>query len=238
MDGISLPVAFAAGLVSFVSPCVLPLVPAYVTYLAASAGGGTGEAEDRRAPARRRVALNGLLFVLGFSLVFVAMGATAGGIGMGLRAYLPLVRRIGGAVIVLLGLHYAGLLRLLILEGERRLQPPPPDGSPWRALVLGGTFAAGWTPCIGPVLASVLALASTTASWQRGVVLLSAYAAGLALPFLALAVGLPRAETLLARLRPSAPRVRLAGGLLLVGLGIMVYADAFSLLNSLFHWGF
>lgn len=238
MDGISVPVAFAAGFISFVSPCVLPIVPAYVTYLAGSAAGAVGEGSDWRAPARRRMALNGLLFVLGFTLVFVAMGATAAGVGAWLRAYMPLLRRLGGAVIVLLGLHFAGLLRLFILEGERRLQPPPPDGSPWRALVLGGTFSAGWTPCIGPVLASVLTLAGTTASWQRGVVLLSAYAAGLAIPFLALALGLPRAEALLGRLRAGAPRIQLAGGLLLIGLGIMVYADAFTLLNSLFYWGF
>lgn len=232
---LSVPLVFGAGLLSFLSPCVLPLVPAYLGYLAGSAlppGGGAVPAA-----ARRQAALHGVLFVTGFSLVFIALGTTVAGIGTLLRDYVPLLRRLGGVLIVLLGLHTAGILRLLILDGERRLKPPPPGGSPWRAFLLGATFSAGWTPCIGPVLASVLVLAGSTASWQQGMGLLAVYAAGLALPFLLLAFGLPKAARWLGALKRHAARVQFATGVLLVGLGMMVYADAFLWLNSLFDWG-
>lgn len=238
MEGVSPSLAFAAGLASFMSPCVLPVVPAYLVYLAGNTEALATGVVVRGSPRRGSAAVNGLLFVVGFGAVFVALGATAAGLGAFLRDYLPFLRRLGGVVVVMLGLHTAGILRLFILDGERRLQPPPPDGSPWRAFLLGATFSAGWTPCIGPVLASILVLASGTASWERGVILLSAYAAGLGLPFVALSLGVTRATGWLARLRPYAARVQTAGGLLLVGLGVMVYADAFTWLNSVFPWGF
>lgn len=231
---VSLPVAFVAGLVSFLSPCVLPLVPAYLAYLT---GHGLPRAVPDAAGSRSRsVILLGTAFVLGFTLVFVALGVTAGGLGSLLRDHLPLLRRLGGVVVILFGLHMAGLLRLLILDGQRRIQPPPPDGSPWRALVLGATFSAGWTPCIGPVLASVLVLAGSRASLKEGIGLLAAYSGGLALPFLLMTVFLDRLETVLRRLLPYTPGIRVAGGVLLAGLGVMIYTDTFIWLNSLFHW--
>lgn len=231
--GVSLPVAFAAGLVSFLSPCVLPLVPAYLAYLT---GHGLPQANQGAGRAPRPMVLLGAAFILGFILVFIALGATAGGLGSMLKDHLPLLRRLGGVVVILFGLHMAGLLRLLILDGERRVQPPPPDGSLWRALVLGATFGAGWTPCIGPVLASVLVLAGSRASLQEGVWLLAAYGGGLAVPFLLLTIGLHRLEGVLRRLLPYTPRIRMVGGVLLSGLGVMIYTNTFVWLNSLFNW--
>ena len=231
--GVSLPVAFAAGLVSFLSPCVLPLIPAYLAYLA---GHGLADAPRGAGGSPRSLLLLGAAFVLGFTLVFIALGATAGGIGSLLKDHLPLLRRLGGAVVILFGLHMAGILRLFILDGERRLQPPPPDGSLWRALVLGATFGAGWTPCIGPVLASVLVLAGSRASVHEGIGLLAAYGGGLAVPFLLLTIFLDRLEGVLKRLLPYAARIRMAGGLLLSGLGVMIYTNTFVWLNSVFRW--
>ena len=233
-EQVTFPLAFVAGLVSFVSPCVLPLIPAYVTFLAGAGLEEPGEGDPAR---RRRLVLNGVMFVLGFSAVFVVMGLGASSLGRFLVAHLPIVRRVGGLVVIAFGLYMMGVLRVLFLDRDRRVQAPVRSPSPLNALLLGATFAAGWTPCIGPVLASVLVLASTAATASQGGLLLLTYAAGLAVPFLIVTLSLDRMRTLLRRLMPYAERIRFASGALLVVLGVMLYTNTFVLLNSYFNWG-
>ncbi|HEY8497437.1 MAG TPA: cytochrome c biogenesis protein CcdA [Limnochordales bacterium] len=233
-EQVTFPLAFVAGLVSFVSPCVLPLIPAYVTFLAGAGLEGL-EADD---PARRRrLVLNGVFFVLGFSAVFVAMGLGASALGRFLVGNLPILRRVGGLVVIAFGLYMMGVLRVLFLDRERRVQAPVRSPGPLNSLLLGATFAAGWTPCIGPVLASVLVLAGTAATATQGGLLLLTYAAGLAVPFLVVTLSLDRMRTVLRRLLPYSERIRFASGALLVVLGVMLYTNTFVLLNSYFNWG-
>ncbi|MFS8581393.1 MAG: cytochrome c biogenesis protein CcdA [Limnochordales bacterium] len=232
-EQVTFPLAFAAGLVSFVSPCVLPLVPAYVTYLTGSSLDALASGQNRR-----RLVLNGVFFILGFTLVFVVMGMGASAIGRLLTEYMGLVRRIGGVIVIVFGLYLTGLLQLMVLDQERRLQAPVKAPGPVNSLLLGATFAAGWTPCIGPVLASVLLLAGTTATATQGALLLLTYAAGMALPFLLLTLSLHRLQSWLRKLLPYTRRIQVASGVLMVVLGIMIYTNSFVLLNSYFDWGF
>src|SRR5690606_26163863 len=183
---------------------------------------------------RRRLVLNGVFFILGFTLVFGVMGMGASAIGRLLTEYMGLVRRIGGVIVSVCGLYLTGLLPLMGLHQERLLQAPGPVNS----LLLGATFAAGWTPCIGPVLASVLLLAGTTATATQGALLLLTYAAGMALPFLLLTLSLHRLQSWLRKLLPYTRRIQVASGVLMVVLGIMIYTNSFVLLNSYFDWGF
>src|SRR5690606_20938379 len=191
-EQVTFPLAFLAVSVSFVSPCVLPLIPAYVTFLTGSTLDELTAADQAQ---RRRLLLTGTFFVLGFSAVFVAMGLGASAIGQFLTGNLPILRRLGGLAVIVFGLYMMGVLRVLAFERERRVQARVRTPGPFNSLLLGMTFAAGWTPCIGPVLASVLVLAGTAATAAQGGLLLLAYAAGLAVPFLLLTVFLGRMRT-------------------------------------------
>lgn len=228
-------VAFAAGLVSIMSPCVLPLVPVYVTYLT----GGTPELFERPSRADRlRAFANALLFVVGFSLVFVALGLSASAIGENLRAHGPLLRKLSGLLIIMFGLYMLGAFRWLMMVGEVRFPFRAVRPGPLASLVLGGTFGFGWTPCIGPVLTSILLLAGNTETVAQGGYLLGMYSAGLALPFLAMAVGLTSVTGLLKVLRPFLPRIQQAGGALLVLLGVLILLNMFTVINSYVRWPF
>lgn len=232
-EPITLPLAFAAGLVSFVSPCVLPLIPVYVTYLT-----GTGLDPEASGGQRKTLLYNGTFFVLGFTIVFIVMGMGVSAIGRLFTEHMGLVRRVGGVIVIVFGLYMTGLLQLLALDQERRLQAPARAPGPLNSLLLGATFSAGWTPCIGPVLASVLLLAGTTATASQGALLLLSYAAGMAVPFLLLTLSLNRMQSVLQKLLPYTGRIRVASGALLIGLGVMLYTNSFVLLNSYFDWGF
>lgn len=228
---VSLGVAFLAGLVSFLSPCVLPLVPSYVTFV-------TGLTLDElttggRAAARRQAALHASLFVLGFALVFVALGATATALGARLRHALPLLQQVGGVVVALFGLWMLGVLRLPALMRERRLHLATKPAGIAGSLLVGVAFGAGWTPCVGPVLASILLYAGLSATMGRGMLLLAAYALGLGLPFWLAAVGLnwylAGARRLARWLRP----IELAAGALLVLVGVLLFTGRFAFMSNM-----
>lgn len=230
--------AFTAGLVSLLSPCVLALVPAYLGYLSTAALAG---------PRRWHLLARSLLFVLGFSTVFVLLGASATALGRQLLANRVILRQIAGAVVVLLGLHQLGLLRLGFLDVERRLVRQLPAGGPgagagggragalrrlmagpWGAFAVGMAFAAGWSPCVGPVLASILVLAGTAQTVTAGVGLLALYSAGMAVPFLLMAALMQRGSPQLSRrLGRWGPWVERAGGALLVLIGVALYTNFF-----------
>jgi cytochrome c-type biogenesis protein len=214
-------VAFAAGLLSFLSPCVLPLVPSYIGFLT-----GMSLPEVR---GRRRVALgHALLFVLGFSLVFVLLGASATALGRALNYYQLWLQRIGGILIIGFGLVCLGVIRVGFLDQERRLRMEhKPVGYLGSALV-GMAFAAGWTPCIGPVLGGILGLAATSSDLTRGTLLLAAYSAGLAVPFLLAAVALESFLEWFQRFRRYLPWVMRLSGALLVFVGLLMVTGEFT----------
>jgi cytochrome c-type biogenesis protein len=214
-------VAFAAGLLSFLSPCVLPLVPSYIGFL-------TGMSLPEMG-GRRRVALgHALLFVLGFSLVFVLLGASATALGRALNYYQLWLQRIGGVLIILFGLVCLGVIKVGFLSQERRVQvEQKPVGYLGSALV-GMAFGAGWTPCIGPVLGAILGLAATAHDLSRGMLLLAAYSAGLAVPFLIAAVALDAFLDWFQRFRRYLPWVMRVSGVLLVFVGVLMVTGEFT----------
>lgn len=240
MTEIGLVIAFVAGVVSFASPCCLPLVPAYVGYMVGGEGG---------APIRRRVAfVESLFFVVGFSAVFISLWASVGLIGYALRDQAWLLRQAGGAVLVFMGLHVAGLINVAALYREFRLPlgrlapagpafgvsaPAGSGHSHSRSAMLGVVFAAGWTPCIGPILGGIIGLASVSVSVVEGTALLIAYAAGLGLPFVLVALGASSVSRRLGWLRSHHVAVARITGAMLVLVGFLMITNTFGRLATL-----
>jgi cytochrome c-type biogenesis protein len=231
MHDVSIPAAMIAGLVSFLSPCVLPLVPPYLVYLTGATIEHVAYDESMKA-SKRAVMTAALMFVLGFSTVFVALGASASLIGGLIRAWSEQLSIVAGIVIIVMGLHFLGLFRIPLLYNEKRLQAGRP-ASLAGAYVLGLAFALGWTPCIGPVLATVLSVAASEATVAKGAGLLALYAAGLGIPFLLAALFMPTFLGFLARSRPHMRRIEQAMGALLVLTGI---GFLFGWLQTLSFW--
>ncbi len=214
-------VAFAAGLLSFLSPCVLPLVPSYIGFL-------TGMSLPEMSGRRRVAVSHAVLFVLGFSLVFVLLGASATALGRALNYYQVWLQRIGGVLIIAFGLVCLGVIKVGVLSQERRVQVErKPVGYLGSALV-GMAFAAGWTPCIGPVLGGILGLAATSGDVTRGMLLLGSYSAGLAVPFLIAAVALDSFLGWFQRFRRYLPWVMRASGILLIFVGMLMVTGEFT----------
>ena len=212
---VSLVAALIAGALSFLSPCVLPLVPPYLVYL-------TGASIERLADggqqsvARRGTILAALLFVLGFSTIFVALGAGASVIGAVLRTHANLLATVAGIAIIVMGLHFLGLTQIAFLNREKRMDIPRPVGL-WGAYVMGLAFAFGWTPCIGPILAAILAVAASEATVLKGAGMLAVYSAGLGIPFLIAAAAVGPFARFLGRFRAHLGTVeKLMGGLLVL----------------------
>jgi len=182
-EEISVFIAFIAGILSFVSPCVLPLIPSYLSFITGVSFDELAELENRR-EIRRRTLIHSLLFVAGFSLVFILMGASATYIGGIFRKYQRLITVGGGIIITILGLHIAGVINLRFLEREKRLHLEKKPLGYLGTIIVGITFAAGWTPCIGPILGAILVYASTKEQLFTGIILLTAYSVGLGLPFI------------------------------------------------------
>lgn len=222
-------VAFGAGIVSFLSPCVLPLVPSYLSMMS-----GVGSAELTRAsrPDQRRLLRSTLLFVAGFTLVFAVLEAGASGLGRTLESHQQVLNRVAGAVIILGGLLFAGLIRPALLMQERRLHVAPSKLGQWAAPVMGMAFAVGWTPCIGPILGAVLTLAGETRTLARGEAMLVAYSLGLGVPFVVLGVAFGRLTGVLAFARRHLRIINVASGVLLAGLGILLLTDSLHLLST------
>jgi cytochrome c-type biogenesis protein len=218
-------VALTAGVLSFLSPCVLPIVPPYLAYM----GGITMQEIDTEArTARRKALLAAAFFVLGLSTVFVFLGFTASIFGQFFLQNQILLARIAGAVIVVFGLHFLGVFRIPLLDREARLDAGDRGGSAFGAYVLGLAFAFGWTPCIGPQLGAILSIAATEASVERGTTLLAVYALGLGIPFLLAAGFIDRAMGVMNRLKPHMKLIERAMGILLVGVGVALMTGAFS----------
>ncbi len=236
MDGIAIPVAFLAGIVSFASPCCLPLVPVFVSYMLGSTPPGS--------PLARRIALrHAVTFVIGFSAVFITLWASVGLVGYALRDHIGTLRLVGGAALVVMGLHVAGVIRISALYRDVRVPVSRLGaGSPGestatapsyrRSALLGVVFAAGWTPCVGPILGGIVGLASVSASLTQGSVLLCAYALGLGIPFVLVAVGATEVNERLSWFRKHHTGVSLVTGAMLVLVGLLMATNLFARLSG------
>ena len=215
---VSIPAALIAGLVSFLSPCVLPLVPPYLIYLTGATIEHVANDESSKT-SKRAVMLAALMFVLGFSTVFVALGASASFIGGLIRAWSAQLSIAAGIVIIIMGLHFLGLTRIGFLMREGRLTAPKPVGL-WGASVMGLAFAFGWTPCIGPILAAILSVAASETTVVKGAGLLAVYSAGLGIPFLLAAFMVEQFASVFNRMKRHLETVERAMGVLMVLTGI------------------
>ena len=216
-------VALIAGILSFLSPCVLPVVPPYLAYM-----GGISMGEMRQGGARRRILLPALFFVLGLSVIFLLLGFTASAFGAFFLSNQMLFARIAGGVIIIFGLHFIGVITIPLLNREARIDAGDQGGSAFGAFVLGLAFAAGWTPCIGPQLGTILSLAAQAHSVQKGTFLLGVYAVGLGLPFLISALFIERAMGMMNRVKRHMKTIERAMGALLLIVGLMMVTGAFT----------
>jgi cytochrome c-type biogenesis protein len=222
--------ALIAGLVSFLSPCVLPLVPPYLVFLAGTSLERLAESEP--APrVRRDTVIAALLFVAGFSTVFVALGASASAIGAVVRFYSSELAIVAGVAIIIMGLHFLGITPIRFLYRQARLEVPKPVGL-WGAYAMGLAFALGWTPCIGPILAAILAVAASKATVAKGAGLLAVYSIGLGVPFIIAALAVEPFAAFLARFRAHLVHMERVMGGLLVLTGVAFLAGVFTQLNS------
>jgi cytochrome c-type biogenesis protein len=240
-ENVTLLAAFGAGLLSFISPCVLPLIPGYLSYVSGVsvdemrggtvvASGGTAVATMAAPAARKRVVVTSLAFILGFSIVFVALGASASAIGQFLMSRLTILNRIAGAIIIIFGLHTMGVLRIEWLYQEKRVQTSRQPAGVVGATLVGIAFAFGWTPCIGPILAGILAVAAAQDTVGDGVRLLSAYSLGLGVPFLATAMAIDRFFAAFAKIRRHYHKIEIVSGALLIVIGILIFTNRFTII--------
>ena len=234
MANLPLPIAaFVAGLVSFLSPCVLPLVPGYVSLIS---GVGVEELKDQQASVFRRVMLNSIAFIIGFSLVFITLGALSTEVGQLAAQYKSVLARVAGVLIIVFGLHLTGILRIKALYADKRLHNVKGGSTPWGAFVIGFAFAFGWTPCVGPILSVILGFAAAQDSVSKGILLLSIYSLGLAVPFLLTSLGIERFLSFYGRFRRHMHALEIASGALLMALGVLLVFGRFTLLARSFSF--
>ena len=218
-------IAFSAGLLSFLSPCVLPLIPSYVTFI-------TGLSLDDVQHARKAALVHGTLFVLGFTLIFLAMGAGATMLGQSLLRHRDWISRIGGVIIIIFGLYLLGVLNIGLLSRERRFHVADKPVGYFGTMVVGVAFGAGWTPCLGPILGSILVYTSSQADLSRGMWLLLAYSLGLAVPFLLSAVAIERFAAFFQRMRKQMIWISRVSGAVMIVIGVLLVTNYFTVLAS------
>jgi cytochrome c-type biogenesis protein len=232
MENVTLFAAFVAGVLSFVSPCVLPLIPGYLSFVSGvsldemRSGAVVGTATNTR----RKAVVSSIAFVLGFSLVFISLGASATALGGFLMERLTLLGKVAGVIIILFGLHMMGILRIGWLYSEKRMHTSRKPAGFFGAMVVGIAFAFGWTPCIGPILAAILAVAGTQESVADGVKLLAVYSAGLGVPFIATSLAINKFFAASARIRRHYHTIEVVSGVLLVCVGVLIFTNRFTII--------
>jgi len=230
MSSLPLPIAaFLAGLISFLSPCVLPLVPGYVSLIS---GAGVEELKSAQGQLMRRVMVNSVGFILGFSVVFVTLGAISTEIGQVAARYKHTLSIIAGVVIIIFGLHLTGIFKIKELYTDARLHSVKGGSTPYGAFLIGFAFAFGWTPCLGPILSVILGFASQEDTLVKGVLLLAVYSLGLAVPFLLTSVLMERFLKFYSRFRSHMHALEVLSGGLMIALGILLVLGRFTLISS------
>ncbi len=229
---VTLLAAFAAGFLSFISPCVLPLIPGYISFISGMTleeMQGTSNAVNASA-SRQRVLIASLAFVMGFTVVFVIMGASATAIGKIVKEYAPIIAKIAGTLLVIFGLHMMGVFRIRLLESDKRIHTNKKPAGPLGAFLVGTAFAFAWTPCIGPILGGILTMAASRESVGEGMQLLAAYSLGLGIPFLLTSVAINQFFAAAARVRKYYHAIEIVSGLLLIVVGLLIFFDQFTLI--------
>ena len=226
--------AFVAGIITFLAPCTLPLVPAYLGFISGVDPEMLND-PSRKAEVRRKIIINGFFFVVGFTAIFVIFGALAGLLGEGLAPYRIWLTRVGGAFVILFGLLMLGVFNLPFLQREHKMKLPSwiKVGKPSSSSLIGAVFAIGWTPCVGPILGSILLLASTSSTAGTGAFLLLVFSLGLAVPFMVVAAGFAHAAEKIQAIQKWLKWISIIGGVFLVVLGILLLTNKFALLVSL-----
>jgi len=233
--GFAIVTAFFAGLLSFLSPCVLPLVPGYISIISGfSLEQLKGKIHD--ASLKRSVMLSSLMFIVGFTITFIALGATATALGQYLLIRMPQLRQIAGIIMIVFGLHVLGVFRIKALYSDTRMHKVQTPGGMLGALVLGLVFALGWSPCLGPILSGVLGLASEQETVMRGMFLLLVYSAGLGVPFLMTSLGLNRFLSFYNRFKKHFRALEIVSGILILGIGVLIFTNQMTRLNSYFQF--
>jgi cytochrome c-type biogenesis protein len=230
MSTLPLPIAaFLAGLISFLSPCVLPLVPGYVSLIS---GAGVEELKSQEGQLFRKLMLNSAAFILGFSVVFITLGALSTEVGQFLAMYKSKLSIVAGVVIIVFGLHLTGIFKIKAFYTDARLHSVKGGSTPWGAFVIGFAFAFGWTPCVGPILAVILTFAAAQESVLKGIILLAVYSLGLAVPFLLTSLGIERFLKFYSRFRSHMHALEVGSGVLLIALGGLLVFGRFTLLSN------
>ena len=244
MENVSLFGAFVAGVLSFISPCVLPLIPGYLSFIsgvsleemrgmpvAAGAGGGTVTVSSGvSAAAKRQVIITSLFFILGFSLVFVSLGASATYLGQFLMERLTIFGKVAGVLLIIFGLHTIGVFKIPFLLNEARVQADTKPASMLGAVIVGVSFAFGWTPCIGPILSAILLVAAQQESVNQGILLLSVYSLGLAIPFLLTALAINQFFVAFSKIRRHYHAIEIVSGLLMITIGVLIFTNRFTII--------
>ena len=228
---VTLLAAFAAGFLSFISPCVLPLIPGYISFISGmTLEEMQGQGAAGLAASRRQVLTASIAFVLGFTIIFVAAGASASALGRFIYAQSPILEKIAGTILVILGLHMMGVFRIRALENDKRIHTQRKPAGPFGALLVGMAFAFAWTPCIGPILGGILAMAASRESVVEGMQMLAVYSVGLGVPFLLTSVAINRFFAAAARIRKHYRAIELVSGGLLIAVGVLIFFDQFTLI--------
>jgi cytochrome c-type biogenesis protein len=228
---ISIFIAFSAGFLSFASPCVLPLIPSYITYITGVSFKDLADAETRT-KLRWATASHSLLFIMGFSTIFILMGASATYLGQLLTRYQYWIMKAGGVLIIILGVHFTGIINLPFLQMERRFELRKKPLGYVGSFLVGIIFAAGWTPCVGPILSTILLYASTSKSFTTGVVLLAFYSMGLGVPFFLSSLAINSFLSAFERIKRYMRVITIVSGLFLIGMGILLLTDTFQEINT------
>jgi cytochrome c-type biogenesis protein len=227
-ENVTLIAALGAGFLSFISPCVLPLIPGYLSFVS---GVSLEEMRDEHAAAaRRQVVVTSLAFILGFSLVFIALGASASAVGKFLFSNQNILGKVAGVLVIVFGLHTMHVFRIPFLETEKRLQAGAKPKTLIGAVMVGMAFGFGWTPCIGPILAGILLLAGAKETVLEGVIMLAVYSLGLGIPFLLTALAINKFFAASKRIRKHYHKIELASGALLIGIGVLLFTDQMTLI--------
>jgi cytochrome c-type biogenesis protein len=233
--GFAIVTAFVAGLLSFLSPCVLPLVPGYISIISGfSLDQLKGKALD--SSLKRAVMMSSVMFILGFTISFIALGATATALGKLLLTQMPILRKIAGIIMIIFGLHVLGVFRIKALYQDKRMHNLQTSSGMTGALVLGLVFALGWSPCLGPILSGILGLAAEQDTVVRGMFLLLVYSTGLGIPFLMTSLGLNQFLSFYNRFKRHFRALEIVSGILILGVGVLILTDQMTRLNTYFQF--